>query len=210
LNRIRFFVTERRLALVKEKKAMQIYKSLCFFCETAGKIALRLAWLIVMPTLLLAQTIIPADPKVPAPKGLRFEGTWSCGGTSSAAKLTVRPAQQPGHSSTGLGKNWTEIIQRDGSASGHYFVAYDRDKQEFMMIDPEDPAYAAYATDGWHDDRLTLTPIVGGAQSSPWYRLIYEVQGPAQFTISWELWNDKDWNVQSVFTCKKQVKAYSK
>jgi len=210
LNPIRFFVTERGLAVVKGKKAMQIYKSTCFFRETTGKIALRLAWLILVPTLMVAQTIIPADPKVPAPKGLRFEGTWSCESTSSAGKLIVRPAQQPGHGSTGLGKNWTEIIEREASDSGHYFVAYDRDKQQFMIIDPDDPAYAAYSTTGWHDSTLTLTPIPGRTQTPPWHRLVYEVQGPTQFTISWQLWKDKGWNVQPVFTCKKQIKTLSK
>jgi len=39
---------------------------------------------------------------------------------------------------------------------GHCFVAYDRDKRQFVFIDADDPACAAHSTDGWHDHLLTL------------------------------------------------------
>ena len=44
---------------------------------------------------------------------------------------------------------------------GHCFVAYDRDKRQFVFIDADDPACAAYSTDGWHDHLLFRPGIVG-------------------------------------------------
>jgi hypothetical protein len=35
--------------------------------------------------------------------------------------------------------------------AGSYFVAYDRDKQQFDTIDADDPANDAYSTDGCRD-----------------------------------------------------------
>ena len=116
----------------------------------------------------------------------------------------ISQAHHRDHGSTGLGETWTEIIEKDGQTLGHYFVAYDRDKRQFVMIDANDPAYAAYSTEGWHDRRLTLTPVVDQTLSSPWYRLVYAVQSAVQFTITWELQRESGWIVKSVSTCNRQ------
>ena len=85
----------------------------------------------------------------------------------------------------------------------HYFVAYDKDKQQFVMIDADDPSYAAYATDGWHDRKLTLTSIDSRGQLLPRHRYVYEINDDLQFTVSWELWREEVWIQRSFCTCRK-------
>jgi hypothetical protein len=180
-------------------------RSLMFsYARTAGKAAIQLALLLNAPTLAHSQTIVPVDRKVPPPKGFSFQGTWSCSDALTAGKLIVRPVRQVGQGALGLSNNWTEVIEEDGNTTGHYFIAYDRDKRQFVIIDADDPAYAAYSTDGWHDRQLTLTPVVSKEQSPPWHRLVYEVRSSAQFIVTWELWQEGGWNAESIFACNRK------
>jgi hypothetical protein len=43
------------------------------------------------------------------------------------------------------------VLPSDGRRNGNYFVGYDRDKSQFLMIDADDPTSVAYFTEGWSD-----------------------------------------------------------
>jgi hypothetical protein len=80
-------------------------------------------------------------------------------------------------------------------------VGYDRDKQQFILIDAEDPAYAAYSTDGWRDREVTLTSV--DTQLMPRHRLIYRVEGRYQFTVTFAVWDSAAWVTFSNSVCRK-------
>jgi hypothetical protein len=69
------------------------------------------------------------------------------------------------------------------------------------MIDADDPAYAAYSTDGWRDRELTLTSEE--TQPVQRHRFVYEVEGHDQFTVIFAVWDSAAWVTSSSSTCKK-------
>jgi hypothetical protein len=56
-------------------------------------------------------------------------------------------------------KSWTEIRESQDDFKGNYFVGYDCDRSQFLMIDADDPASEAYFTEGWHGKTLLLTSV---------------------------------------------------
>jgi hypothetical protein len=159
----------------------------------------------------IAQTIIPVDARFPPPGGLHFAGSWKCEDASGGGTLRVGRSGNrtrwhsasfaAGWHSRPLASTWTEVTEKNEYLVGHYFVAYDRDKRQFIMIDADDPAYAAYATDGWRDRALTLTSE--GTQLMPKHRLVYKIDDRNQFTVVYAVWNDESWVPQSSSTCHK-------
>jgi hypothetical protein len=85
--------------------------------------------------------------------------------------------------------------------AGNYFVAYDRDKHQFVMIDADDPAYAAYSTDGWRDRELTLTSE--DTRLMPRHHLVYKIEGRYQFSVIFAVWESAAWVTSSSSTCHK-------
>jgi hypothetical protein len=149
-----------------------------------------------------AQTIIPVDRRLPPPKGFDFRGQWSCGHGPSAAHLDVREQQKP-DSEQALAGSWTKLHESQQGFSGRYFIGYDQDKREFLMIDADDPASVSYVTDGWHGTKLTLISTDHKDQLMPPSRIVYEVIDPQQFTVTWEMRDDGAWQKDRRFTCAK-------
>jgi len=158
----------------------------------------------------IAQTIIPVDVRFPPREGFTFEGRWRCDDPSGAATLRVSNAgNRRRHSnsfaarwsSRPLASAWTEVTEKNQYLVGHYFVAYDRDKRQFIVIDADDPAYAAYATDGWRDRELTLTSE--GTHFMPKHHFVYRINDRNQFTVTYAAWDDPSWVPQSSSTCHK-------
>jgi hypothetical protein len=113
----------------------------------APKILLRLirshsiAGFVLMTGTALAETIIPVDARFPPPDGFSFEGSWKCGDSAGGGTLRVgKPSNRNSWHSRSPPSTWTEIKETDRDLAGNYFVAYDRDKQQFIMIDADDPA----------------------------------------------------------------------
>jgi hypothetical protein len=149
-----------------------------------------------------AQTIIPVDAKFPPPDGFSFQGCWNCedplgGGTLKVGKPN-NGNEWPPHSPAA---SWTEIRETAQDLIGNYFVAYDQDKHQFIMIDRDDPAYAAYSTDGWRDRELTLTSEETQPMSR--HRLVYKIDGRYQFTVIFAVWDMATWVTSSSSTCHK-------
>jgi hypothetical protein len=151
----------------------------------------------------VAQTIIPVDARFPPPDGLTFQGSWKCEDSSGGGTLRVGnpPTGRRGWHRRSLASAWTEIIETAPLLAGHYFVAYDRDTRQFIMIDADDPAYAVYSTDGWRDHELTLA--AEGTQLMPKHRLVYRVESRHQFTVTYAVWEHDTWVMQSSGTCRK-------
>jgi hypothetical protein len=129
-----------------------------------------------------AQTIVPVDARFPPPDGFAFQGSWKCEDNSGGGTLRVgKPGHRMRWHAGALASTWTEVTETAQNLVGRYFVAYARDKQQFIMIDADNPAYAVYSTDGWRDHELTLT--AEETQLMPKHRLVYKVDDPHQFTV---------------------------
>jgi hypothetical protein len=149
-----------------------------------------------------AQTIIPVGGKFPPPDGFCFQGSWKCSDQAGGGTLKVgKPSNRTGWRPRSLGSTWTEIRETAQDLVGNYFVAYDRDKHQFIMIDADDPAYAAYSTDGWRDRELTLTSEE--TQPVQRHRFVYKIEGYHQFTVSYALWDSAAWVTSFSSTCQK-------
>jgi len=150
----------------------------------------------------IAQTIIPVDGRFPPPGGFSFQGSWKCEDPAGGGTLKVsKPSNGSGWYPRSLASTWTEIWETDQDLAGDYFVAYDRDRQQFIMIDADHPAYAAYSTDGWRGRELTLTSEE--TQRMPRHRLVYKIEGRDQFGVIFDLWESASWVTSSSSTCRK-------
>ena len=166
-------------------------------------VVVSMAGWLALTTPARGQTIVPVDRQFPPPMGLNFRGEWSCGDGSSKALLKVgstnHAARRYAHLS---GQGWTDIRESQDGLIGHYLVGYDRDRGEFVIIDVDDPAFAAYETDGWHERKLTLEPVHRpGLFSND--RLVYEVNHTDEFTLAWEWLEGSVWTAKSYYTCRK-------
>lgn len=152
------------------------------------------------------QTIVPVDRALHAPLGLTFRGRWQCSEGSSSARLKVEGRiRMAGRSARALGLAWTEIAESQEGFNRRYFVGYDRDHRQFLIIDAEDPAYAAYQTDGWEERRLTLTSVSRRGPLFPTDRFVYEVNRPYEFTVAWEWLDGNAWTARDRYTCRKMA-----
>jgi len=149
-----------------------------------------------------AQTIVPVDARFLPPDGFSFQGSWKCGDPAGRETLKVgKPSSGNSWRPRSLASTWTEIRETDQDMAGNYFVAYDRDKHQFIMIDADDPAYAAYSTDGWRDRELTLTSEE--TQRMQRHRLVYKIESRYQFTVIFAVWESAAWVTSSSSTCHK-------
>ena len=177
---------------------------------SAARISTQIGIVVVISGMAMAQLMIPVDRSFPSPNGLDFHGSWVCKGGSDTAMLRVGSQHRYGwHHSRRDPLNsirWTDIVEKDSDFTGHYFVGYDRDKQQFVMIDADDPAYAPYVTDGWRDGKLTLTPTETDTQLPTKSRLVFDASGDRQFTVTVQNQKNDVWITQNSSSCRKDGK----
>lgn len=165
--------------------------------------AMQLAGLLALVLSAPAQTVIPVDRSFRPPMQLNFSGDWKCSDGGATGLLKVGGTRRQGNlAAYPLGGAWTEIAESQDGLKGEYFVGYDRDHQQFLIIDAEDPAYAAYQTDGWKERELTLTHV-SRAGEVPTDRFVYDVSRADEFTVSWEWLEGTLWKAKNRYTCRK-------
>jgi hypothetical protein len=80
----------------------------------------------------------------PGPLTARSCGQWKCGAGASIAYIEMGIHNRATAGPTlRLSAPWTEIRESQDGFNGNYFVGYDRDKRQFLMIDADDPALVA-------------------------------------------------------------------
>lgn len=164
---------------------------------------IQVAGLLALALSAPAQTVVPIDRSFRPPMQLNFNGEWKCSDGGATGLLTVgRTHRKKNLPANPLGGAWTEIVEIQDGLKGEYFVGYDRDHQQFLIIDAEDPAYAAYQTDGWKERELTLTHV-SRAGEVPTDRFVYAVSRADEFTVSWEWLEGPLWQAKNRFTCQK-------
>lgn len=151
-----------------------------------------------------AQMIVPADRTLHPPDGFDFSGQWNCGDGVSIAHLEVKHRNRSTEgASLSLAESWTEIRESQDGFNGNYFVGYDRDKNQFLMIDADDPASAAYFTEGWKGKKLLLASTNDKGQFGLPHRIQYDVDDSRQFTVTWEILEGTTWKAEPGFKCTK-------
>ena len=151
-----------------------------------------------------SQMIVPVDRTLQPPQGFDFSGQWTCGAGASIAYLEVENQNRStGGTILRLSNPWTEIRESQDGFNGNYFVRYDRDKSQFLMIDAEDPTSIAYFTEGWSGKRLVLTSTNGKDQLALPHRIRYVVNDSHRFTVTWEMLEGTNWTAEPSFVCSK-------
>jgi hypothetical protein len=151
-----------------------------------------------------AQMIVPADRTLHAPEGFDFRGRWNCRDGVSIAHLEVEHRNRfTGGASLRLPGPWTEIRESQDGFNGNYFVGYDRDKSQFLMIDADDPASISYFTEGWNGKTLLLTSANDKGQLAPPHRIQYDVNDSHRFTVTWESLQGTAWKADQGVKCIK-------
>jgi hypothetical protein len=149
-----------------------------------------------------AQVPVPIATNLITPLHLDFHGEWTCTDGTSVAQIKVQ-GRHHGHSTLSVSGPWTELTERQEGITLHYFVGYDRDKNESLMIDADDPASISYVTEGWHGTHLIFKSVDASDRPFPPHHILYEVKTSHQFTVSWEILDGGEWIRDPAFTCSK-------
>jgi hypothetical protein len=172
--------------------------------RTAFAIAVGFAGLMAGFPRASAQMIVPVDRTLHPPQGFDFSGEWNCGDGASTAHLEVENRNRStGGALLRLPGPWTEIHESQDGFKGNYFVGYDRDKSQFLMIDADDPASVAYSTEGWNGKKLLLTSTNDKGQLGLPLRIQYDVDDSRRFTVTWETLEGAAWKAEPGFKCIK-------
>ena len=171
--------------------------------RTAFAILVGFAGLMAVFPKARAQMIIPVDRRLLPPEGLDFSGQWNCGTGASIAHLEVgSQIGATGGAPPRLPRPWTEIRESQDGFTGNYFVGYDRDKSQFLMIDADDPISISYFTAGWTGKTLMLTSTNNKDQLAL-HRIQYVINDSHRFTVIWEMLNGNEWKAEPGFMCIK-------
>jgi hypothetical protein len=172
--------------------------------RTAFAILVGFAGLMAVFPKARAQMIIPVDRRLLPPEGLDFSGQWNCGTGASIAHLEVGSQNRAtGGAPPRLAIPWTEIRESQDGFTGNYFVGYDRDKSQFLMIDADDPISISYFTAGWTGKTLMLTSTNNKDQLALPHRIQYVINDSHRFTVIWEMLNGNEWKAEPGFMCIK-------
>ena len=98
-----------------------------------------------------AQMIVPGDRRLHPPQGFHLSGEWKCGAGASIAYIEVGNHNRATGATLRLLGPWTEISESQDGFNGDYFVGYDRDKSQCLMIDADAPTSVAYFIEGWRE-----------------------------------------------------------
>jgi hypothetical protein len=148
--------------------------------------------------------IVPVDRTLHPPKGFDFSGEWNCGEGASPAHLEVESRKlSTGSTALRLPGPWTEIRESQNGFNGNYFVGYDRDKSQFIMIDADDPSSVEYLTEGWNREELMLTSTNDKDQLALPHRIQFDINDSHRFTVTWELLDGAAWKAEPDFMCTK-------
>jgi hypothetical protein len=173
--------------------------------RTAFAIAVGFASLMAVFPRARAQMIVPVDRTLHPPDGFDFSGQWNCGDGVSIAHVDVenRNRSSRGAAFRPEGGAWTEIRESQDGFNGDYYVGYDRDKSQFLMIDADEAASVAYSTEGWNGNKLLLTSTNDKGQLGLPHRIQYDVDDSRQFTVIWEILEGAAWKADPGFKCTK-------
>jgi hypothetical protein len=140
------------------------------------------------------QTVLPISPRFPPPAGLTFVGRWECKAGDLTARLQVTPDRAPRRGLTSSAKGgWTTLTESQGGIAAHFQVGYDRDADQFLLFDADDPGYEVFRSDGWTGSTLTLTHVAKTENNFPANRFVYHVDNSSQFTVAWEERDNGEW-----------------
>ena len=178
-----------------------------FFGRLISEALKAITIIVMLSAASFAQLIIPVDKKMPTPNGFDFQGTWKCGDGSDSAYLQVglnrRQYWHRKHREYRQTLHWTQLKEKDSDFTGHFFVAYDRDKQQFVMIDADDPAYSAFTVERWTETTVILSSVTA-LKSFGWdFRWIYEFEGPDKFRVSLEEKDGSTWQPRTACECRR-------
>jgi len=178
--------------------------------RTTRKIRVALAIVVGLSSLIAAfpraraQMIVPVDRRLHPPQGLDFSGQWNCGAGASIAHLEVgNQNRATGGATPRLPGPWTEIRESQDGFNGNYFVGYDRDKSQFLMIDADDPTSIAYFTEGWNGQKLMLASTKDKDQLARPHRILYVINDSHRFTVTWEMLEGTEWKAEPGVMCIK-------
>src|ERR1035441_8774272 len=125
-----------------------------------------------------AQLPVPIGLKERTPLDLDFRGKWPCSDGNSAAQLLVLD-QHNRESPIALSPQWTGVAERQEGISLHYFVGFNPENKELLMVDSGAPTLVSYATKDQWDDYYNgrtfappFTPNAVAAQTSHSLRLL--------------------------------------
>ena len=98
---------------------------------------------------------------------------------------------------------WTELLESQDGTTLRFFTGYDRDTGKILMVDADNPAVLAFATEGWRGTHLVLESTDKTNQLFPPYHILYDLKSSRQFTITWEILDDGKWKRDPSFTCSR-------
>ena len=151
-----------------------------------------------------AQTVVPVSASLPPPAGLTFDGQWECKSGDLSARLQVTPdPSRHSESMTSVTNGWAMLTETQQGMVAHYLVGYDRDAKEFLLLDADDPAHEEFRTEGWSGSTMTLTYVARPDKRMPANRFVYHADNSAQFTVSWEEYENGDWKPHDTYVCRR-------
>lgn len=122
------------------------------------------------------QTVLPISPKFPTPAGLTFAGQWECKAGDLTARLQVTPDRVPRRKLISAAQvGWTTLTESQEDIVAHFRVGYDRDADEFLLFDADDPGYEVFRPEGWTGSTMTLTYVAKPENTFPANRFVYHV-----------------------------------
>ncbi len=150
------------------------------------------------------QTVLPISPKFPPPAGLTFAGQWECRAGDQTARLQVTPDRAPHRELASSAKGgWATLTESQEGIVAHFRVGYDRDANEFLLIDTDDPGYEVFRPEGWIGSTMTLTYVVKPENNFPANRFVYHVDNSSQFTVAWEERDNGEWKSRDTYICHR-------
>jgi len=151
-----------------------------------------------------AQTVVPFSSRFPPPSGLSFAGDWECRNGDQTARMHVTPDRViHRHLVPSNQAGLALVTESQEGLVEHYLVGYDRDANEFLLLDVDDPSYESFRPEGWTGSTMTLTFVASPVNQMPPNRFVYHVENSVRFTVSWEEYEGSEWRSRDTYVCTK-------